>query len=182
MRISWRSCLLALVAWHLICWVGMIVFMKTVGPLVLAIYTALFGDVQASIGRFQRSLEYIELTTVTLPASASLFPIFDWLSRRRTTLRRKLIGFAIVQVPVLLTLIWSYETAFFLKLNQWDWSIFGPPVSIYNFRNIVLPRLIAWQMSTTPIVLIALWLYVKLTDGDQGRIRQVDAQNVDERP
>jgi hypothetical protein len=44
----------------------------------------------------------------------------------------------------------------------------GPPTTIYGFRSLFLPRLIAWQLSTSAIVLIALWLHAKLDKHNEG--------------
>jgi hypothetical protein len=159
MRTRWKRILMGIVTWHLICFGVLAVYPNTVGRIFLNLYTAFFGDIQANYGRFERVATYIGLATVTTIATACVFPVCDRLLRQRTTRRSKIICFAVAEVALLLTLIWSYESAFPFTLNQIGWKLFGPPADIYSFRNLVIHRWIAWQICTTPIVLIAHWLH-----------------------
>jgi hypothetical protein len=139
----------------------LLVYGHIVSPLVVAAYTAWFGDVQASYGRFERFGVYLGILVITFPATLVSLLLFDRLSHRATTLKQSLAAFCGWQLVVVVVLIWSYEAGFHYMVNELGWALFGPPEDAYSFRNLVLPRIIAWMLCTTPVGCMALWGYSK---------------------
>ena len=142
----------------------MFVYRYAIGYLVIATYTMLYGDIQASYGRFERFGTYIGLLVVTLPTSVATLFLVDRLSARRTTVKRKMLTAACWQMIIMLVLVCSYEVGFPYMINQLDWRIFGPPTEIYSFQNLVLHRIIAWLLCTIPVAWLAVWLYSRSPD------------------
>jgi hypothetical protein len=66
-----------------------------------------------------------------------------------------------LEVLVVLVLVSSYEIGFSYSLNQLGWAVLGPPDNVYSFQNLVLHRIIAWLIETTPVSWTALWLHSK---------------------
>ena len=61
------------------------------------------------------------------------------------------------EAAVVAILIWSYEVGFPYKINQLGWAIFGPPDNLYSFHNLMLHRIVAWLICTTPVALVGLF-------------------------
>jgi hypothetical protein len=66
------------------------------------------------------------------------------------------------EMVVVAILICSYEVGFPYMVNQLGWALFGPPENIYSFGNLVLHRIIAWLICTTPVAWMVLWGYSTL--------------------
>ena len=161
-RESWVAGVAAIVVWHAVCLAVLSVYRPTIGRVVVAVYAAFCGDIQSSYVTFARIGQYFGLTTTTAMATAITLWFFEALTRRRSTWRRRAIVFASWETVAVAVLIWSYEVGFPYKINELEWAIFGPPDDLYGFRNMVLHRVIAWLICTTPIasagVLLDGWL------------------------
>ena len=46
-----------------------------------------------------------------------------------------------------------------MMINWLGWSIFGAPENIYSYTNLLLHRVLAWLILTTPVAWFALCLY-----------------------
>ena len=154
-----KSTLIAVGVWQLTCLVMMFVYGYFIIRLVVAVYTSLFGDIQASYGNFERLARYIGLLVITLPASAVTIALVDKLSASKPSLKRKLLTLSWWQMATILVLGSSYEFGFPYMINQLGWKLFGPPTEIYSFQNLLLHRIIAWLLCTMPIVWLAVWTY-----------------------
>lgn len=152
----------AIVAWNLAILPTILVYPNTVGQLLRMTYEALFGDIQASYGTFLRIATFVGDVVVTLPATFVAVWLFDKLSRRSLRWRRAAISISIWEFLVVLVLVSSYEIGFSYSLNQVGWAILGPLDNVYSFSNLVLHRIIAWLIETTPVSWTALWLHSKL--------------------
>ena len=154
-----KSTLIAVAVWQLACLVMMFVYGNLISHLVVAAYTLLFGDIQASYGHFERLATYIGLIVITLPAIAVTIALIDKLSASKPSLKRKLLTFSWSQIATILVLGSSYEFGFPYMINQLGWRLFGPPTEIYSLQNLMLHRIIAWLLCTMPIVWLAAWTY-----------------------
>lgn len=154
-----RTLWIAIAAWHLACLAMMIVFRDVIAQFVVAAYTACFGNIQASYGSFDRLATYLAIVVITSPASLVSLILFDRLSHGSAKRKRMLVTFAAWQLVVIAVLVWSYEIGFPYMVNQIGWALFGPPEDIYSFQNLVLHRIIAWMLCTTPVAWIVLWGY-----------------------
>jgi hypothetical protein len=155
-------------AWQLMCLALLLVYPFTVEPAVISTYSAWIGDIEANYGKFDRAATYLGIAVVTAPATAIALFLFDRLSQSQARGRVFVIVFLGWQVAVVLALIGSYETGLAYRINQLGWSIFGPPDDVYSFRNLVVPMMIAWQLCTTPIAFLALWVKTALIRNDLG--------------
>jgi hypothetical protein len=153
----------AIVVWNVVVLLMMLAYPKTLGKLLLVTYEALFGEVQASYGAFSRVAMFLGFAAVTIPATLVAVWLFDRLSRRSPGWRQVAVSISIWEVVVILVLMSSYEMGFSYSLNQVCWMVFGPPDNIYGFRNLLLPRIIAWLIETTPVAWTSLWLHSKLS-------------------
>jgi hypothetical protein len=154
--------LATIAAWHVVCLAVLFVYEPTVGRVVVAAYTAWFGDIQASYGTFGRVAEYFGLLITTGTATGVSLWLSDVLSRQRPAWRRKTTVFAVWEAAAMIVLIWSYEVGFPYMIHELDWTVFGPVDDLYSFRNLVLHRIVAWVLCTTPIAWVALWLNAAL--------------------
>jgi hypothetical protein len=150
-------------AWHAACLAVRLACGSTIARIAAAGYTALVGDIQASYGVFDRIASYIMLVVVTVPATVVSLRLLDALCQRRGRWGRTAVAFTVWEAVVVAILVWSYEVAFPYRVNQLAWAIFGPPRELYSFQNLVLPRVVAWLICTTPIAGVMLWLYDKLS-------------------
>ena len=154
-----KALLTTVAIWQLACLAMMFVYRPAIGHFVVAAYTAWFGDVQASYGRFERLAAYFGNIAITSLATLVSLLLFDRLSHRPATWKRRAVTFCGWQLVVVAILIWSYEVGFPYMVNQLGWALFGPPEDLYSFRNLALPRIITWLLCTTPVAWIALWAY-----------------------
>ena len=154
-----KPTLIAVGVWQLACLVMMFVYGDLISDLVVAAYTLLFGDIQASFGNFARLATYIRLIVITLPASALTLALVDKLSASKPSLKRKLLTLSWWQIATIFVLGSAYEFSFHYMISQLRWRLFGLPAEIYSFQNLILPRIIAWLLCTTPIVWLAAWTY-----------------------
>jgi hypothetical protein len=156
-----RAQLIAIMIWHLACLAMMFFYGRVIRHLVAAAYTAWFGDVQASYGTFERFATYVGILAITSPSTLVSLLLFDRLSHRPVIWKRSVPAFCGWELAVVAILICSYEIAFPYMVNQLGWALFGPPEEIYSFRNLMLHRIIAWLICTTPVAWMALWGYSK---------------------
>lgn len=153
----------AIVVWNLVVLPMALAYPNTLGKVLLVTYEAIFGEIQASYGAFSRLAMYLAFAAITLPATLVAVWLFDRLSRRSLRWRQAGLSIVIWEALVILVLVSSYEIDFSYSLNQVCWAVFGPPDDLYGFRNIVLPRIIAWLIETTPVAWTSLWLHSKLS-------------------
>jgi hypothetical protein len=154
-----RRTVIAITVWQLVCLAMAYVYQYFVSHLVTAAYTSICGDVQASYDTFARLATYLGLLIVTLMASLVTLSIVDRLSGCRARARRKIRTLVSWQVAVMLILVLSYEVDFPSMLHRIGWQLLGPPTEIYSFRNLILHRIIAWLLCTTPIAWLAVRTY-----------------------
>jgi hypothetical protein len=155
-RELWATGVAAIAVWNAVGLAVLILYERVFGRAVVAVYTAWFGDIQASYSTFARAAEYFGLIMMTAIATAVSLWFFEALTRRRPIWRNRAVIFAAWEVAAVAILIWSYEVGFPYKIHELDWAIFGPSDDIYSFRNMVAPRVIAWLICTTPTALAAL--------------------------
>lgn len=158
-----KAAMAAIVVWNVAVLPVMLAYPNTLGKLLLVTYEALFGEIQASYGAFSRASMYLAFVAVTLPATLVAVWLFDRLSRRSPGWQQAALLILIWEVLVILVLVSSYEIGFSYSLHQVCWAVFGPPDNLYGFRNLVLPRIIAWLIETTPVTWTSLWLHSKLS-------------------
>lgn len=156
---QFKATSIAVGVWQLACLAMMYVYGYLIGHFVVAAYTLFYGDIQASYGRFERFATYIGLLVITLPASVLAIAIVDKLSACKAPPKRKILTLGCWQLVTMLVLASCYEFGFPYMINQLGWRLFGPPTEIYSFQNLVLHRIIAWLLCTTPIACLAVWTY-----------------------
>jgi len=147
---------IALIAWQLVSIAVMRSEEFILGPLIAWCYMAAFGDVQDSYARYAWiavSTAYFQRTTIATFVSLI---VFEKLSGREIRWWRLAITFLAWEAVVMMALLAAYKLQLFWFFHEIDWAIFGPPESIYTFRNIMLPRLLAWLVCTVPIGIVAL--------------------------
>ncbi len=152
-----RIVLLVSAFWQAVCAIQHYVYGFFVWRAVLAAYTSLLGDVQASIGCYQRLDAYIAYVVMTAPATlAAIFVLCRFYDHRP---KRKAVSamFLLWEIPVLALLAWKYETGLHYMINQLKWTLFGPPDDLYSVRNLGLPRLLAWLLCTLPVCIAVTW-------------------------
>lgn len=145
--------------WQLVWFISGLTYSNSLGYLVIAGYTALYGDVQASYGRFERVSIYIALSVTTLPACVLTLAWYHRYTGRPVNRMKTAIVLGCWQLIVLGLLVWSYEIGLPYQISQLRWRLLGPPPEIYSFSNMVLPRIIAWLLCTVPVSCVALWVY-----------------------
>lgn len=158
-----RVILATTTVWHLVCLVMLYVYQYCIGPIVVALYTAAFGDIQSSIGIFTRLTIFLGYVVTTSPASLMSLYLFDRLSQRSMNWSQVAFAVCVWQLVVVTVLVGSYEMGFEYWLHQLGWSVFGAPEDLYSFRNLFLHRIVAWFICTTPLACAVLWVYSKLT-------------------
>jgi hypothetical protein len=146
------------VVWHLCCLAMVLVYRPTIGRAVDTAYAWMCGNIQASFGRYERVATYLGIVLVSTPATAVSLKSLNCLVPRPRRWRDTIVTFAAWQASVVGALVWSYEVGFGSLINRLDWALFGPP-EIYSFRNLVLPRIIAWLVCTMPPICAAWWWY-----------------------
>ena len=154
-----KALVAAIAVWHLCCLALIAIYPTTFGRAVQATLSYWYGDIQSSFGTYSRLAAYIGIIIITTPATAMGLGVFDTLTPAASTWWRRAATFVGWQAAVVAALALSYEVSFHYLLNQIGWVLFGPPDSVYSFRNLVLPRLVAWMVCTTPPALVALWLH-----------------------
>jgi hypothetical protein len=155
----WATVLAAIAVWETVCLGVVILYPHTIGRVFVAVYTAYYGDIQSSYGSFARIDVYSALTITTATATVFALWFVEGMTRRRTAWYRRAIVISAWEVAVMAALVWSYEAGFPYKIGQLGWALFGPPENLYRFSNLVLPRVIAWLICTTPIALAAIWIF-----------------------
>lgn len=150
----------AVAVWHLCCLTMVMVCGHAVGRIVEVAYTRWRGDLQASYSTFALLATTLASLITTTPATVVSLLLFERLTRTSQRRSRLVLTFLGWQAAVLAALMWSYQVGLAYRVNRLDWALFGPPGSLYGFRNLVLPRVIAWLVCTTPPALIALGLLV----------------------
>lgn len=158
-----KTLFVAIVTWHVACLVMYFVSGHVINQFVVAAYTTWFGEIQQSFGRFARIETYLAFVVITSPASLISLRLFDGLSRRQVKWKQRLITFLGWQIVVVAVLVWSYEAGFSYMIHRLDWAIFGPQENLYSFRNLMVDRIIAWLLCTTPVAWIALRAHPKLS-------------------
>ncbi len=153
-----RSLVVVVVVWHL-CWLALtLVTRPLVGRAADAAYVWAFGDIQASFGRYERFATYLGIVLATTPATAVSLGLVNVLIPGPRRWRDTFVTFAAWQVAAAGALVWSYESGFPSMVRRLDWTLFGP-TDVYSFRNLVLPRIIAWIVCTTPLIWTVGWFY-----------------------
>jgi hypothetical protein len=88
--------------------------------------------------------------------------LFDKLLHRPTSWKLLAVIFMAWQTVVVAVLVWSYEAGFPNMISRLDGDLFGPVVDLYSFRNLALPRILAWLLCTAPVAGVMLWVYSKV--------------------
>lgn len=156
-----RSMLLAILAWNLACLVTSYLHASVIAPVITYAYTARFGDVQASYGRYEWVSTIATFVIIPLLPAFMSVRLYDRFARRPSDWTRVVassIAWELLLVPIL---IWSYWFNLHDKISQIAWAVNGPPENIYSITNLVLPRLIAWLICTVPVAAAVLWLHQK---------------------
>jgi hypothetical protein len=157
-----RPTLLTIVAWNLACLVMLYLFDYAIGPAIADAYTARFGDILASYGRFEWVVTICAFIVIPLPPTFVCVRLYDALVRRPSDWRRVVASSVAWEMFLLPVLICSYVFNFDYKIHQLGWAIFGPPDDLYSFTNLWLHRLLAWLICTVPVGVAALWLHEKM--------------------
>jgi hypothetical protein len=158
-----KPVLITVVAWNLGCVVTLYVHGYVIGPAIAAVYTAWFGDIQASYGRFEWIATISSFITVPLPSTIVALRLYDALAGLPFGWRRLVASTVAWQVLLFPILLCSYMMSFGYRINQLGWAIFGPPENLYSYTNLVLPRIVAWLLCTTPVCVAALWLHRRMS-------------------
>ncbi|SIO60034.1 hypothetical protein SAMN05444166_6243 [Singulisphaera sp. GP187] len=156
-----RSILLTIVAWNLACLVMLYVHAYAFAPAIFAAYTARFGDVQASDGRFAWVAITFAFVLIPLPPTFVCVRLNDALARRPSDWRRIVASSVAWELVLLPVLVCSRIFSLDYKIKQLGWAIIGPPDNLYSFTNLVLPWLLSWLICTVPVGVAALWLHEK---------------------
>ncbi len=164
--------LIAIVCWNLICLAMMFIYPHTVGHVVIALYTAYFGDIQASYSTYARISVFVGLVVITTPATLVSLGLCHVLVHKPWSWKLWILAAVVWQVLLIPILIWSYESGFSYKINQLDWAVFGPPVEIYSVRNLVLHRIVAWLVCTIPVGSTVLWAYSRKSSIERARVKR----------
>lgn len=126
-----------------------------------AAYRFWFGDDRASyIG--DRISTYVATLLITVPPTALTILMTDFLTGQQRNWRRRVITIVAWQAATFAVLACSYEFGLSSKLNRLDLTVFGPPNDLYGWRNLVLPRVLAWILCTTPPACVAMWFHETL--------------------
>lgn len=149
-------------AWQAACAVAMALCGYAIGWVVHSVYTSLFGDVQESYATYERAATYTVIFTVTALATAVGVLLLRVLERRATTWRRTVGTFIAWHAAAVAALVASNEWDLPWIVHRLDREIFGTPESLYTWRNLVWPRVIAWVLSSTPAIAAVLWLRSKV--------------------
>ncbi len=139
------------------------VYHHAIGHLVIAAYSAWYGDPEANYGRFIQVSTIVEITVSTLTATLLSLWLFNKLAQRTTSWKLLAVTSLAWEVAAIAVLIWAIQIGFAYEIHQLDWKLFGPSDDLYSFRNLFLPRIIAWLVSTTPVAVITLWAYSKFS-------------------
>lgn len=152
-----RIVLLVSALWQAVFAVQLYVYGYFVWRVVLEAYTSVLGDVQAGIGRYQRLDAYIAFVVMTAPATLAAIFLLCRYHGHRPTWKTVSAMFLLWELPILTFLAWNFETGLHSTINQFMWTLFGPPDDLYSVRNVVLPRLLAWLLCTLPVCIAVTW-------------------------
>jgi hypothetical protein len=149
-------------AWQFASAVAFAVLGYPIGWVVYSIYTGLYGDVQECYTTYHRAATYTTIIFVTALATAVGVALLFVLERRPTTIRHTSFTFVAWHAATVTALVASEEFGLFWLVHRLDWMIFGAPADLYSFRNVMLPRIIAWVAATTTAIGLVLWIRNKL--------------------
>jgi len=149
-------------AWQVTCAIAFVLFGYTIGWGVYSIYTGIFGDIQDSYMTYHRASTYSVIVVVTALATAVGVALLIVMEGRRATVRHTIGTFVAWHAAAVAALVVSEELGLFWVFHRIDWNLFGTPENLYSFRNLMLPRVIAWLMSSTAAIGMVLWLRDKL--------------------
>ena len=153
-----RSLIMVAVVWQLCCLALILVYRPSIGRAVGAAYARSSGDIQANFGSYERVCTYLAIVLVTTPATVVSLGLLNALMPPQRSRRYRVLAFGVWQAAVVAALVWSYEIGFPYIVHRIDWTLFGP-AEIYSFRNLMLPRIIAWMVCTMPPICAAWWLF-----------------------
>jgi hypothetical protein len=105
---------------------------------------------------------YAVTIVVTALATAVGVALLIVLEGRRATIRHTIGTFVAWHAAAVAALVASEELGLFWVFHRIDWILFGTPENLYSFRNLMLPRVIGWLMSSTAAIAMVLWLRDKL--------------------
>ena len=158
------AALVSIVIWQFVSVAGLFVVSHTLRPIVTWAYEACFGSIQNSHGGYERLLIYLQIIISASFAAFVSLQAFDLVCKQRVNwvlLRRVFFRWQLIIVGLLIA---SFELRFAWRLHQLDWALSGPPSDIYTFRNLFLPRILAWLCCTVPPSWFALGRYSRLTN------------------
>jgi hypothetical protein len=150
---------LATLIWQFICLAMLECHRLLLAPVLLRWYSARFGDPQHDYAKFETFMLVSGYLIQTAIATLVTLLMIEWL-QQAFRWRRVLLAFVLWEVAVLCVILAGYQLQLTWKLNQLGWFLFGPPDSMYTFRNLMLPRLLEWLVCTVPVGFVAAGLVV----------------------
>lgn len=148
--------LIAVAGWQLLC---LILYRLLARPLEVAysrLYTTYFGDVQASFAGYDRGGTFLFVLLVPLPATWLIVRLYRVWCRQLPNWWQTVVKVAAWQVLLLASFMCGYESGLAWQISEVGWEVFGVPEDFYGFNNLVLPRLAAWLVCSTPVAIAAL--------------------------
>ena len=133
-----------------------------IGWVVYSVYTAHFGDIQETYSTYHRAVTYTVIIVVTALATAMGVALLIVMEGRRATVRHTIGTFVAWHAAAVVALVASEELGLFWVFHRIDWILFGTPENLYSFRNLMMPRVIAWVLSSTAAIAVVLWVRAKL--------------------
>jgi len=146
--------LTAILVWQLACVLMRSLYIDVLERRLLTAYTQWLQDLEPGHAAYARLSIWIELLAITLPSTILTLVFFNSFDGRLARRKQLAVTFCAWQVSVTVLLVMSYEFGLAYKISQIDWTLFGQPANQYGFRNVLLPRIIAWLLCTMP----AAWL------------------------
>jgi len=159
---SLKNFVIVITTWQVVCAVALALCGHTIGWLVHSAYTGLFGDVQESFTAYSRVSTYVMIFTVSAIATAVGVTLLTVFERRRLSIRQLLATFIAWHAACLAALVISEESGLYWAFHRVDWALFRPPDNLYSLRNVMLPRVIAWVVSSSMAIITVLWLRSKV--------------------
>lgn len=84
------------------------------------------------------------------------------VTKPNTLRKRMLVALFVWEGALLLFDVLAGHGRLSWHINQLGWAIFGAPEDLYSFSNLILPRILAWLLYSTPAALIGIWLFGRL--------------------